>query len=175
MAKTEDDQNLICVAEIIGVHGIKGMVKLKSFVDDQSLLTRHGALLNQHGQPGLTLTTLQNHKNTHLAMVEGITDRTAAERLKGTRLYLTRDALPAIESDDTFYHIDLIGLKAKHVDGTMLGTVTRVANFGAGDLLEIKPENKAAFFVPFTNDIVPTVDLNNGTIEIDPPKGLIND
>lgn len=166
--------NLLCVAEIAGVHGIKGAVKLRSFVDNLDLLTGHGPLLDKNGQESLSVRSLHQHGAILLAEFEGVTDRTAAEKLRGKKFFLPRDLLPQIKKEGTWYHIDLVGLDAVHVNGEKLGSVINVANFGAGDLLEIQPEKGASFYVPFTDAAVPDVDVAARRVLIDPPEGLIS-
>lgn len=167
-------EQLICLAEIVGVHGVKGLVKLKSFAENLDHLTRHGALLDAQGAPCLKFRSIQRHGMTLLAAIDGIDDRTKAEKLKGTKLYISRQTLPDTPEDNEYYHVDLIGLEARHVKGDILGKVCAVANFGAGDLLEIKPAKGNSFYVPFTDAIVPMVDLTAGYLSIDPPPGLID-
>jgi 16S rRNA processing protein RimM len=109
-----------------------------------------------------------------LARLEGVTDRNAAEALRGLRLYVSRDALPEPESDE-FYHHDLIGLTAVLVSGETLGKVEAVHNFGAGDLLEVSRDGASSVMVPFTNAVVPTVDLANGRVVIELPREIEDD
>jgi 16S rRNA processing protein RimM len=75
--------------------------------------------------------------------LEGVNDRNAAEKLNGVELYVDRALLPDTDDDDDFYHADLIGLKARLVDGSEIGEVMAVPNFGAGDLLEIRDPARA--------------------------------
>jgi 16S rRNA processing protein RimM len=82
--------------------------------------------------------------------VRGVDDRNAAEALNGTDLFVPRDRLPAAEDEDEFYHADLIGLSAEAEDGTPLGTVVAIHNFGAGDILDIAPPRGPSLLVPFT-------------------------
>ena len=90
----------------------------------------------------------------------GVADRDAAEKLTNIKLYVSRDKLPPIEDDGTFYHADLVGLAAVAPDGTPLGTVTAILNFGAGDLVEIKPQGGGEpLMVPFTDTAVPEIDI----------------
>jgi 16S rRNA processing protein RimM len=161
------------MAEIVGVHGIKGAVKLKVFSENPQQLAKGAPLCDSDGNP-VTLTSLQQHGNIWLAQVKGIPDRTAAEKLRGKKLFLARDELPEIEEKNTYYHADLIGMDALLPDQRPLGKVVAVANFGAGDLLEIKPAKGQTFYVPFTNSIVPQVDVKKKQLTVDPPPGLLD-
>ncbi len=160
------------MAEIVGVHGIKGFVKLKVFSDNTPRLTA-APLADADGKT-FTILSIAPHGNIFLAEVEGIKDRTTAEKLRGTKLYVSRDTLPDIQRKNTYYHADLIGMTAKNMQGTVLGDVINVSNFGAGDLLEVKPVKGNSFYVPFTHSVVPDVSLENKTVTIDPPEGLLD-
>lgn len=162
------------MAEIIGVHGIKGAVKLMVFSEDPEALLDYAPFCDAAQKRSFELLDVQQHCNTYLAYIDGVTDRTAAEKLRGTKLYVPRERLPDIEDDGTFYHIDLIGLAARWPDGKPMGKVVNVANFGAGDLIEIRPIKGASFYVPFTDEAVPDVNLKDGFVTIDPPPGLLD-
>jgi 16S rRNA processing protein RimM len=105
-----------------------------------------------------------------VARLRGVTTREAAEALTGTRLYVPRARLPE-RGQDEWYHADLIGLAARSKDGTPLGTVVAVVNFGAGDLIEIAPaESGANLLVPFTETNVPEIDLAARRLVLVPPE-----
>lgn len=162
------------MAEIVGVHGIKGMVKLKVFSDNPDGLADYAPLCNSEGEPAFTFLSFQQHGNIWLAQLEGISDRTAAEKMRGTKLYVPRSRLPKITQENTYYHNDLIGLAARLQDGSDLGRIVNVANFGAGDLLEIKPPKGPSFYLPFTNKNVPEIDIEKKLAVIDLPEGLLD-
>jgi len=165
---------LVCMAEIVGVHGIKGLVKLKIHAGDPQSLLDYKTFTDSAQKRSFVLSDLQNHGNIFLARLDGVNDRTAAEKLRGTKLHVARAALPAIAEENTFYHVDLIGLAALYPDGAPLGRIVGVANFGAGDLLEIKPVKGASFYVPFTDAVVPKVDMEAKTVTVAPPPGLLD-
>jgi len=173
-ATSENADNLVLMAEIVGVHGIKGWVKLKIFSADPEGLADFAPFYDAKRERTFELLTVQPHGNAYLGIIDGVTDRNGAEALRGTQLYLPRENLPDIDAEDTFYHVDLIGLAAQWPDGRPMGKVVNVANFGAGDLLEIRPLRGASFYVPFTNDIVPDVDMAQKTVTVDPPPGLLD-
>ena len=168
------DDERICLGEVVGAHGVKGLVRVRAFTEEPEAVAAYGTLHDERGRP-LRLETVGRSKGTVLARVEGVADRTQAEALRGTRLYVSRAALPAIEEAETYYHADLIGLRAESVEGYALGPVTAVHDFGAGDLLEIELEPGAgrtrgeSLLVPFTQEAVPQVDLASGRIVVRPP------
>lgn len=161
------------MAEIVGVHGIRGIVKLKVFSDNPDALP-DAPLCDSTGKPVFTITDLKPHGNIWLAELEGLSDRTAAEKLRGTKLYVPRAALPETTDKNTYYHADLIGMAANYADGKPLGKVIAVVNFGAGDLLEIKPAKGNSFYMPFTKRSVPHVDVAKKEMTVDPPVGLLD-
>ena len=158
-------KDLICLAEIVGVHGIKGMLKLKVFSEDPKNLMEYMPLCSADGKE-FTFLNLQPHKNIYLTTLEGLSDRTEAEKLRGTKLYTNRDRLPKIEDEGSYYHADLVGLAVKSPEGEALGKVLTVENFGAGDLLEIKPNKGLSFYIPFNDEFAPEVNIEKKEVTI---------
>lgn len=165
---------LICMAEVVGVHGLKGMLKIKVFSDAPEKLMDYMPLCDAAGKKKFDFLTFQPHKNIYLVTVDGVHDRDAAEKLRGTKLYVPREHLPEIKDKNTYYHTDLVGLAAKDAEGSPLGKIIRVANFGAGDLLEIKPISGASYFVPFTKAVVPEVNIEMREATVIVPPGLLD-
>ncbi len=106
-----------------------------------------------------------------LARIAGVADRDAAEALRGVRLYVPRDVLPEPEPDE-YYHADLVGLRAVLADGTEIGTVAAVDDYGAGDVVEIARPDARPILLPFTAEAVPEIDLAGGRIVIAPPDEI---
>ncbi len=103
-----------------------------------------------------------------MVRLKGVNDRDAAERLTNTKLFVPRERLPATEADDEFYHADLIGLAVVDTAGNALGSVAAVHNFGAGDLIEVKPaQGNTTVLLPFTEAAVPVVDIAGRQIVVD--------
>ena len=155
------------------MHGIKGTVKLKTLTAAPENIIDYSPLYDESGKKQFHILSAQVHGTVVLAELKEITDRTAAEKLRGLKLYAPRDILPDITTDKTFYIADLIGLEARFTDGTKMGVVINVMNFGASDLLEIKPLKGASFYVPFTDAVVPQVQVADGFVVVDPPEGLL--
>jgi 16S rRNA processing protein RimM len=150
----------ICVAQIGAAHGIRGEVRLRSFTENPAAIADYGPLESEDGARRFTIEALRPAKDHFVVRLAGVADRTAAEKLVNLKLYISRDRLPPIEDGDTYYHADLVGLAAEAEDGTALGTVTAVHNFGAGDLVEIKPHGGGEpLMVPFTETAVPKIDM----------------
>lgn len=165
---------LICVGAFAGAHGVRGDVRLKSFCAVPEDIEKYGPFSTEDGKQSFELKLTKAIKNGFAARVKGITQREAAEALKGTRIFVPRERLPDLP-DDEFYHSDLIGLTVVDTGGAPLGRVTAVHDHGAGDLLEVAgPRSKSPVLLPFTRDAVPTIDLASGRVIADPPDGLFD-
>ncbi|HIP22130.1 MAG TPA: ribosome maturation factor RimM [Rhodobacteraceae bacterium] len=168
------DDNLICVGAIMGAFGVRGEVRLKSFCADPSAIEDYSPLTTENGE-SFDVKLVRSVKSGFGARLSGVQDKEAADALRGTRLYAKRDDLPSLP-DDEYYHSDLIGLQVLDTGGALLGKVTSVQDFGAGNILEISGKGlKEAAMLPFTLANVPTVNLAAGKVIIDPPEGLFPD
>ena len=134
-------------------------------------MASYGPLESEDGARHFEIETLRPVKEgAFVARLAGVKDRDAAERLTNMKLYVPRDRLPPTEDADTFYYADLVGLTAVTPEGAVLGKVTAVHNFGAGDLVEITPpEGGDIMQVPFSSTAVPTIDIAGGRIVVVPP------
>ena len=160
----------VCVARIGAAHGVRGEVKLWSFTEDPAAVASYGPLETQDGLRQFEIEELRRAKDHFVARISGIEDRTAAEKLRNLELYVPRARLPKIDDADTFYHADLIGLDAVTMNGTQVGTVHALHNFGAGDIIEIVPLGSGdSLMLPFNEATVPKIDLAAKQIVIVPP------
>ncbi len=160
----------LLVGRIGAAHGIKGEVRVQSFTEDPLALVSYGPLSTN--RPGLRIRILAARTTTNVlvARIEGVTDRNAAEKLNGVELFIDRALLPEPEDEDDFYHADLLGLRAQLADGTSLGTVSAIPNFGAGDLIEVRDERTGGTYLyPITKAVVPDIRIDDGYLVIDPP------
>jgi 16S rRNA processing protein RimM len=133
-------------------------------------LRDYGPLESEDGSRTLRLEALRPAKNMLIARFQGITNRDAAAALTNVKLYVPRARLPEPE-EESYYHRDLIGLEAVDGNGTRIGEICAVQNFGAGDLIEIVPRaGGATFLLPFTKQFVPVVDIARGRVVIEPPR-----
>jgi 16S rRNA processing protein RimM len=164
----------LCVGIITGAQGVRGVVRIKSFTAVPEDVAAYGPVADEDGQREFALRPVGRAKGVVIATIAGVADRDAAERLKGVRLYVARDKLPA-PGEEEYYHADLIGLAAVLRDGTPLGRVRAVHEYGAGDSLEVVRESGATVMVPFTRAVVPEVDLAAGRLVIEPLDGLLDD
>jgi 16S rRNA processing protein RimM len=165
----------VCMGIVGAPHGVRGAVRIKSFTDAPEAIANYGALEDERGERKFALRIVGTAKGDGMviAALSGIADRDQAEALRGLRLYAPRAVLPAT-GEDEFYHADLVGLAAMFDDGTTLGTIIAVHDFGAGDVIEIAPPAGQPVLVPFTRTAVPVVDIASGRVVIDPPEGLFD-
>ena len=159
------------LGEIGAAQGLKGEVRICSYTQDPAAIARYGALEDEQGR-AIEIESLRVTPKAPIARIKGVTTREAAEALARTKLYIARARLPARE-DEEWYHAELIGLAAIDRQGETIGTVVAIHNFGAGDLIEVKPATGGAnVLVPFTRDTVPEVDVEGGRLTLTPPEGL---
>ncbi len=164
----------ICVARIGAAHGVHGQVKLWTFTEDPLAVKRYGPLASKDGARQFEVTHAREAKGHLIATLKGVATRDAAERLNGVELYVARERLPATAADE-YYHADLIGLAAVNGAGDPLGRVVAIHNFGAGDIIEIAPGQGTTLLLPFTNAVVPSVDLAGGRVTIELPAEIDGD
>ena len=155
---------LVLVGEIGRPHGVRGLVRLRSFTADPAAIASYGPLSDEGGTRRFVLEWLGNG----LARIEGVEDRDAAARLTGVRLYVPRERLPPPEPDE-FYLVDLIGLAAVDEAGEPLGSVRAVEDFGAGPFLTLADEREERL-IPFTRAAVPVVDIPGRRIVVRVPE-----
>jgi 16S rRNA processing protein RimM len=161
----------ICVARIGAAHGLRGQVKLWTFTEDPLAVKQYGPLSTKDGTLQFEVTQVREAKDHLVATLKGIATRNDAERLNGVELYVAREKLPATEHDE-YYHADLIGLAASTTADEPFGRVIAIHNFGAGDIIEIAPPQGPTLLLPFTNAVVPTVDLAGGRVVIELPQEI---
>jgi len=161
----------VCVARIGAAHGVRGAVKLWTFTEDPLAVQSYGPLMTKDGARQFEIANLRAAKDHLVATFKGIASRNDAEKLNGIELYVPREKLPAID-DGEYYHADLVGLAAVTAADEPLGRVVAIHNFGAGDIIEIAPPKGATLLLPFTNAVVPTVDIAGGRVVIELPQEI---
>lgn len=154
----------VCVGAIVGAHGVRGQVRVKSFTDDPLDVAGYGPVESEDRGRRFKLKVMGEAKGLVIAKLDGVDDRDAAEALRGTKLFVSREHLPETDEDE-FLYSDLVGLRAETADGSVVGAVRGVADFGAGEVLDV-----GAFMVPFTKADVPVVDIAGGRVVVVPPQ-----
>jgi 16S rRNA processing protein RimM len=161
---------LILVGQVAGAFGVQGEVRVTAHTADPMSLIEYSPLMDEAGRPVLTLSHGRAVKGAVIARAAEVTTREEAAALRSLKLYADRDRFPA-PGEDEYYLADLIGLAAVAPDGTPLGKVKAVSDFGAGDLLEIEPaDGGPSWFCPFTREAVPEVRISEGWLVLVRPK-----
>jgi 16S rRNA processing protein RimM len=172
MVERREASDWVCVAKVVGAHGLRGALKLRCYTERPADVAAYGPLYDERGERRLELRVLRATPAGVVAAAANINDRNAAEALRGTLLFVPRPALPE-PGPDEFYHSDLEGLSVERSDGTRLGTVRGLENFGAGDLIEIAGDDGRVLTLPFDRRTVPVVDLARRRLVVEPPAELV--
>ena len=159
----------VFLAVVTGAQGLKGEVKAKLFTAAPDALPRYGVLHTGSGRK-LKITACRPTKAGEAVIAfEGVSDRNAAEALKGTELFVDRAALPQTEEDE-FYHADLIGLEARDSEGRILGKISTLHNFGASDVIEIQRPDGDHVLLAFSKQTVPVLNIAAGYVVVAVPE-----
>jgi 16S rRNA processing protein RimM len=163
------DGERILLGRIVAAHGIRGDVLVRTYTDAPEAIGSYGPLTDADGRGSWKLRVVRVTTKGVVARLAGTSDRNGAEALAGTDLYVAREQLPAAE-DGAFYHADLVGLAAVAPDGTEIGRIVGVHNFGAGDLIEVAlGGSRRTELIPFTAAFVPEVDLTRRIAVVELP------
>jgi 16S rRNA processing protein RimM len=172
MVERARDRDWVCVAVVAAAHGLRGVLKLRCFTERAEDVAAYGPVFDGSTRRQFELEVIGPAPGGVLARARGIEDRNAAEALRGTELLVPRAALPELGPDE-FYYSDLEGMEALRADGSRLGLVQGVDNFGAGDLIEVLADDGRRLSLPFTRRTVPSIDLAQRRLVVDPPEEVI--
>lgn len=165
-----DPKARVLLGTIATAHGIRGEVVLRTYTGDPEAIATYGPLSDEAGRRTFKIKSARATPKGVIARIDGISDRNAAEALRGIDLYVARARLPK-PADKEYYYADLIGLSARDEAGVEIGWIVNVVNFGAGDLLEIRfNDTKQTDYVPFTDGCVPNVDVAAGFVTLVLPE-----
>jgi 16S rRNA processing protein RimM len=173
--KTGDD--LIEIGFIRAAHGLRGQVVIHAHSGQAESLTQYGALLNADGSKHYKIKVGRASESDFLCSIDGLTDRNAAEAMRGTKLFTRASSLPPTE-DDSYYIRDLIGLAVKDPSGKTLGKVFNVVEVGSNSAFDIEfdlGEKKQTELLLYTKQNVPQVDIKGGFIVVSLPDGLLTE
>lgn len=175
MPEKKTDQTSLVLMGVFGAAvGLKGEIRLKSYTDDPAAIAGYSPLMARDGRL-FTITDVREANEVVVVRVKGVSDRNAAEALTNIELFVPRDRLGETEDEDEFFHADLIGLRAETAAGAVIGTVAALYDFGAGDMIEVRPLRGKPLVYPFTRAVVPVVDLSGGRIVVAPPDEIDGD
>ena len=158
----------VLLGVVAAPHGVRGLVRIKSFTEDPMAVGAYGPLSDEAGKKEYRVEALSAARGAVLARIDGVADRTAAEALRGLRLYVEREALPEA-GEREWYEADLVGLPVVGRDGRDWGKVIAFHDFGAGPVMEMS----GGVMLPFTDEAVPEIDVEGGKVVVDPPAGLL--
>jgi 16S rRNA processing protein RimM len=165
----------VLLGEITGAHGIKGEVMIRSFTEPPDGIGAYGPLESESGSESYVVRVKRVTDRGVIAELENVSDRTAAERLKGVRLFVDRTRLPPLAPGE-YYRYDLIGLVACDATGEVIGTVIDVVNYGASDILEIRlMPSKRVELIPLEEAFVPRIDVDGGKLFVVIPEASPDD
>ena len=162
-------KGLVCLGVILGAHGVRGSVRIRSFTANPSDIASYGPLRTQDGKRNFQITIRGTSRGAILAEIADISQRAIAEQLAGTQLFIERESLPPTK-DNEFYHTDLIGLLVRTLDGEEFGKIKNILDHGAGDIIEVQRSDAQSVFFPFTHEVVPKIDISQGFMTIAPPS-----
>jgi 16S rRNA processing protein RimM len=167
----------LTVGRVVKAHGITGELVVEIRTDDPELRFAHGTVLRAKGsdqrERNYTVEAARAHGGRLLVRLAGVTDRDAADALRGNVFVIDSADLPPIDEPDTYYDHQLEGLLVRTGDGREIGTVTEVLHTPGGELLAVKRDDAPELLVPFVSAIVTSVSLQDRVVEIDPPEGLL--
>lgn len=160
-------ENPVLLGVVGGAHGLKGECRVRSFTDSPVDLGVYGPLFDAEGNR-YTVKSARLQKNVVVVRFAEVEDRNHAERLNGRELFVDRSALPEPDESDEFYLDDLVGLAVETVSGAVVGMVVAFHDFGAGDIVEIKPPEGQTVMIPFSEAAVPEIDADRGVMIVEP-------
>lgn len=163
-------ERLVTMGRIVAPYGIKGWIKIQPFTQQQQgLLDYPQWQVGQDGEWQLRVVEVAKvHGATVVAKLAGVADREQAAALQGLQIAVSRDDFPAPAANE-FYWTDLVGLKVVNAAGVTLGSVTRVFETGANDVLVVEDQaaNRRERLLPFIAPVIRQVDIAGGTISVD--------
>lgn len=167
----------LTVGRVAKAHGITGEVVVEVRTDDPDARFTPGAVLRARRPTGhedrYVIETVRDHGGRLLVRLAGVTDRNGAEELRGSLFVIDSGELPPIVEADTYYDHQLEGLRVQTTSGRQIGAVAEVLHTAAGELLAVRSDDGDELLVPFVAAIVPTVSLDDQTLVVDPPDGLL--
>jgi 16S rRNA processing protein RimM len=167
----------ILIGRVVGAHGIRGSIKIRSFAESLSVYeTQKGLRVVPPGGAMHTMTVqwVRPHGRLLLMKLEAVTDRDQAERLIGSALFVDKSALPTL-GEDTYYWFDLVGLRVYDATGVMLGRLDRIIPTPGDDIYVVKGKQggqPTEMLLPAVGDVILKIDLAGKTMIVDPPDGL---
>ncbi|MBC8130851.1 MAG: ribosome maturation factor RimM [Rhizobiaceae bacterium] len=165
--------NPILLGVVGGAHGIRGEVRIRSFTEEPTDIKAYGPLFDAKGNR-YTIKSARVQKTVVVVTIAEVTDRNHAERLNGTELFVDRSMLPQ-DDEDEFYQADMVGMAVETAAGEPVGTVFAFHDFGAGEVVEIKPARGPTVMIPFSEAAIPDIDMERRVMVVEPlAAGLLD-
>ena len=166
-------QNLIEIGSFVGVHGIKGEVKLKSFTEIPENIFSFKEIFIETSDDPIKLNFVRKFKQIFVCKIENVETRSDAENFTGLKLFVSRESFPKL-NDEEFYHSDLLNFQVYNLNKESFGKIISLENFGAGLLAEVKKNNKT-FYLPIGKAFLKEIDYENEQIILDLEIDFIED
>lgn len=167
------DNHLLLIGKILGVHGIKGTLKVSSYAESLSVF-KAGSFITLRDGNGIdanyTVRWVKPYRQGALLQLDGIDDCDTARLLTGSMLYVERHELPELE-DGEYYWADIVGLSVFTTDDVYIGRVESIFSTGSNDVMVVK-DNVKEILVPALGSVIKRVDLGNNSMVVDLPEGL---
>jgi 16S rRNA processing protein RimM len=164
----------VLIGIVVGAHGVKGTCRVRSFAESPSLFKPGSTLLTHAESSGpveqLEINWVKPHTGTVLISFRGITDRSQAEALIGSELYIPKELLPDLD-EDTYYWLDLIGMDVYTIDREYLGRIDSIIETGSNDVYVVKNDQREVL-IPALGSVVVDIDVDHSRMEVDLPEGL---
>ena len=169
-----EKKGYVLIGKIVGVHGLKGTNKFKSYAQSLSVFNPGRSLLicdNRSRQTGIEINWVKSHTKTPLISLKGVTDREQAEALIGAELFIPQTELPELD-EDTYYWFELIGLEVYTTEDEYLGRIASIMPTGSNDVYVVRDKRKEVL-IPALQSVVVDIDLDLKRMRVDLPEGLI--
>ncbi len=164
---------MVLIGQIVGVHGIKGNCKFRSYAETLSVFRSDSVVLvatSDGRQKPYQINWVKPHAKAALISFKGVDTRDQAQALIGCELFIEKSRLPDPE-DGSYYWFDLIGLEVFDIDQKYLGRLESIIETGSNDVYVVK-EGDTEILIPALESVVQKIDLENGRMQVDLPEGL---
>lgn len=164
----------VLIGKIVGVHGLKGTNKLKSYTESLAVFNPGRSIIvrdNRNRETSVELNWVKSHTRTPLISFKGVTDHDQAEALIGAELFIPETELPELD-EDTYYWFELIGIEVYTTEDEYLGRIESIFPTGSNDVYVVKDKQKE-ILVPALDSVVIDIDLEHKRMRVDLPEGLV--
>ncbi len=167
------ETNLLLIGKIVGVHGLKGTVKVCSYAESLSAFKPGGLILARDSKSRdktYVIQWVKPHTRTILLSLKWVDDRYISETLVGSDLFIEK--AKCLEPEDgSYYWFDIIGLSVYTIDEKFIGRVESIIPTGSNDVYVVK-NNDDEILIPGLESVVKEIDLKQRIMRIDLPEGL---